>query len=149
MPDVFISYRRTDMDFVRRLDQALRARGKDVWVDWEDIPPGSIDFNQDLLRGIESSNACLLVLSPDYLVSPYCLAELEYAHENNKKLIPVVFRTIDDRMLPSSIANINQIFFNKIDSFEAAFEKVIFALENDLSYIQAHTRLTVRAREWE
>jgi TIR domain-containing protein len=38
-PDVFVSYSRADEAFVRRLDAALRARGKDVWVDWEDIPP--------------------------------------------------------------------------------------------------------------
>ncbi len=149
MSDVFMSYRRIDKDFVKRLDEALKANGKDVWIDWEDIPPGSVDFNQDLLRGIESSDALLAVLSPDYLVSEYCLGELRYAYENNKKLIPVVIREIDDTQLPDSIRHINQIFFNGEDSFDTALEKVIVALDNDWLYRQGHTRLITRAREWE
>ena len=149
MPDVFISYRRTDKAFVQQLDQGLKAYDKDVWIDWEDIPPGAADFTQDLLRGIESSNAFISVLSPDYLVSEYCLGELQYAHENNKKLIPIVFRAIDDDMLPPSIRHVNQIFFNREDSFETALGKVIYALDNDWAYRQEHTRLVIRAREWD
>ena len=38
MTDVFISYSRKDGDFARRLTNALTASGRDVWVDWEDIP---------------------------------------------------------------------------------------------------------------
>jgi WD40 repeat protein len=149
MPDVFLSYRRIDKQFVQQLVQALRDRGKDVWVDWEDIAPGSPNFNQDLLTGIEGSDALVLVLSPDYLLSEYCLAELNYAHKNNKKLIPVVYRAVPDADLPESIRTINHIFFNKEDSFEQALEKVIFALDNDLDYHKEHSRILVRAREWE
>jgi hypothetical protein len=35
---VFVSYSRMDEGFVRRLDAALRERGMNVWVDWDDIP---------------------------------------------------------------------------------------------------------------
>jgi len=37
--EVFISYSRKDTDFVRRLDEALKSRGREAWVDWEDIRP--------------------------------------------------------------------------------------------------------------
>jgi hypothetical protein len=36
---VFVSYSRSDREFVRMLVDALIVRGKDVWVDWDDIPP--------------------------------------------------------------------------------------------------------------
>ena len=37
--NVFISYSRKDKEFVRRLDDALTARGRQAWVDWEGIRP--------------------------------------------------------------------------------------------------------------
>src|SRR3954471_24757524 len=37
----FLSYAREDGEFVRALESALRARGKGVWVDWNDIPPSA------------------------------------------------------------------------------------------------------------
>ena len=38
--EVFISYSRKDKDFVRRLDEELKRRDREAWVDWEGIPPG-------------------------------------------------------------------------------------------------------------
>ena len=39
MSDVFISYSRPDIDFVRHLFDQLIARDRDAWADWQDIPP--------------------------------------------------------------------------------------------------------------
>lgn len=39
MAELFISYSRHDAAFVRRLCDALAARQREVWVDWNDIPP--------------------------------------------------------------------------------------------------------------
>ncbi len=38
MTDVFISYSRRDLDFVRRLDAALTAQGKASWFDQKKEP---------------------------------------------------------------------------------------------------------------
>ena len=38
MSDVFISYSRIDIDFVKKLDKALVAVDRDIWVDYESIP---------------------------------------------------------------------------------------------------------------
>ncbi len=37
--EVFISYSRKDKEFVRRLDEALRRRDREAWVDWAGISP--------------------------------------------------------------------------------------------------------------
>ena len=42
-PDVFMSYAREDQAFVRRLCEALAARGKDVWVE----KPACVYVGQD------------------------------------------------------------------------------------------------------
>jgi len=39
MSDVFISYSRRDIDFVRHLFDQLQAHDREPWADWQDIPP--------------------------------------------------------------------------------------------------------------
>ena len=154
--DVFISYRRVNKEFVQRLDQSLKDEGLEVWIDWEDIPPGSIDFNDDIQRGIEGADSFIAVLSPDYLMSPYTMGELEYAARLHKKLIPIVFQKFDDNPqieIPTTISHINWIYFTphigEQNDFEDAFPRIIQALQTDLDHVRHHTRLLIRAREWE
>lgn len=151
---IFISYRRTDVEFVKRLDQAFRAQGRDVWVDWEDIPPASTDFKEDIIRGIQEADVFIAVLSPDYLESTYCVdLELGYALELQKRIIPVVYRKFDDKPAPNGIGHINWVFFTphagQPNTFDEAFPRLIKAIDVDLGHTRMHTRLTVRALEWD
>ena len=47
MADVFISYSRRDEAFVQRLRESLAERGKDVWVDREDIGP-AVEWRREI-----------------------------------------------------------------------------------------------------
>ena len=64
MADVFISYSRRDTDFVRRLHEALNARGRDTWVDWEDIPL-TAEWWEEIKTGIEATDSFVFIISPD------------------------------------------------------------------------------------
>ncbi len=147
--DVFISYKRLDKEFVKKVDTELRKRNYEVWVDWEDIPPGVTDFRLEIESGILSAETCVPILSPDYLESEYCVGELTSAIKNGKRIIPIVYRDIDPKKIPQEIAHINWIFFNKEDDFDTAFQKLISALETDMQHVRAHTRLLMRANTWE
>ena len=68
MPDLFISYSRKDKDFVRRLDESLKSRGREAWVDWEDIRPTE-DFMQAIYGAIEGVDTFVFVLTPDSVAS--------------------------------------------------------------------------------
>ena len=39
MSSIFLSYSRTDSAAAQRIHAALGERDRDVWIDWEDIPP--------------------------------------------------------------------------------------------------------------
>ncbi len=149
MNHVFISYSRKDGSFVRRLQEALRAAGRDVWVDWEDIPP-TAEWMGEITSAIESAEAFLFVISPDSLRSEVCARELAVAEEFNKRFVPILHRPPgpEDR-LPERVSSHNWLFFRNTDDFDAAFAELITALEQDLDWVRAHTGLLLKAREWQ
>lgn len=148
MPDIFISYSRRNKAFVQNLERALRSQRKDVWVDWEDIPP-TVDFVQEIYQGIDSSDAFVAVLSPDYLASKYCLMELERAAALNKRLLPVVCLDVNPEEVPEALRSLNWIFARESDNFEESLKTLVSAYDTDFDYLRAHTRYTLRALEWD
>ena len=72
---LFISYSRRDAAFVRSLHEALTARGRSTWVDWEGIPP-SADWMRQIEAAIDGADAVVCVLSPDFVASPVCGREV-------------------------------------------------------------------------
>ena len=68
MSDVFISYSRRDIDFVRHLFDHLTARDREAWADWQDIPP-TADWLAESYSGIEAADTFLFVISPDSVTS--------------------------------------------------------------------------------
>jgi hypothetical protein len=125
MSDVFISYSRRDIDFVRHLFDQLTARDREAWADWQDIPP-TADWLAEIYRGIEAADSFLFVISPDSVASEICILEIEHAVKHNKRLVPVVWKDADD--VHQSMSAHNWVFLRQQDDFEANFELLIDAL---------------------
>lgn len=149
MADIFISYSRKDTDFMKSLHAALTQQDQDTWVDWEDIPI-TADWWREIEAGIDASNTFVFVLSPDSVGSKICYQEVEHAVKQNKRLIPIVRREgFDlDRVHPM-IGRHNWLYFREQDDFNQAFGQLMQAVTTDLDYVRQHTRLLVRAIEWE
>lgn len=146
--DAFISYSRKDKSFVQQLHAAFQADGRDIWVDWGSIPL-TADWRQEIRQGVERSNAVIFVLSPDFLASSECGVELELAENYHKRLIPLVCREVNPSTAPASLGALNWIFARPTDDFAAAYRSLLAALDTDLEWVKTHTRLLVRAVEWE
>ena len=147
MSEVFISYSRRDREFVQRLHDALAAAGRDAWVDWHDIPP-TAEWWQEVKAGIEGADTFVFVISPDSAASEVCQDEISYAAQNGKRIVPLVLRDAGSE-IHDDIGKINWIFMREQDDFSAAFELLTTAIDTDLEQVRTHTRLTVRAREWD
>lgn len=151
MSDIFISYSRRDKEFVEQLHEALKADGRDSWVDWEDIPSAA-EWLKEIYTGIEQANTFAFVISPDSVQSEICSLEINFAIENNKRLIPIMYRELvdeaDKKALHPSISSHNWIFFREGDDFDESFTLLSMTLDTDLEYLRAHTRLLIRAVEW-
>lgn len=152
MSDVFISYSRKDSAFVRRLFDGLKARGKEVWADFEDIPKAA-DWWQEIQAGINAADSFVFVISPDSVRSDVCRQEVDHAVASSKRLIPLLYREVteaaDKEKIHPAISAHNWIFCRESDDFDASFGTLLQALETDLEHNRTLTRLLVRAREWE
>lgn len=151
--DVFISYRRADVEFAKKLYQKLKATNHAVWIDWENLPPGVEGFTDEIQRGIQGTDAFICVLSPSYLESEYCLMELREALKLKKRVIPLVVKKFDPLPAPEGIGHINWVYFTSHaghrNRFDDSFPKVIQALEADYEHVREHTRLLLRAIDWQ
>ncbi|MBE9111409.1 TIR domain-containing protein [Nodosilinea sp. LEGE 07298] len=147
--DVFISYSRVDSDFARRLNDALQTQGKRTWFDQESIATGT-DFQQEIYRGIESSDVFVFVLSPESVNSPFCADEVEYAQGLNKRMVTVLHRAIDVADLHPVLAKLQWLDFREHDGdFQANFAGLLRTLDTDREHLETHTRLLVRSGEWD
>src|SRR5690606_39169791 len=152
LSDVFISYSRRDKAFVQRLHKKLRESGQEVWVDWEDIPP-TADWWNEIQAGIDGASTFIFVISPDSVTSEVCYREVDHAIRSGKRFVPLLYREVTEpeqqkRMHPS-IGSHNWVMFHDEAAFEASCQSLIDVLQTDLDYVRTHTRLLVRAREWD
>jgi WD40 repeat protein len=152
MSDVFISYSRLDKTFVRRLHDALAEQKRDVWVDWEDIP-ATADWWKEICAGIDSTNTFIFIISPDSVRSEVCRNEIDYALKHNKRFIPVLLRDVtepaDEAQVHPAVGSHNWVMLREADDFDAGLATLLKAVDTDLDYVRMHTRLLVRAREWD
>src|SRR5262245_21456850 len=83
--DVFISYSRKDIEFVRRLCKALTEHQKSVWVDLESILPAE-EWLKKIYASIEAADNVVFVVSPASIASEICEKEVGHAIQNSKRI---------------------------------------------------------------
>ena len=93
---VFVSYARKNQETVRHIIEMLEQSGVKTYVDFRDIPPGSV-FAEEIVNAIESSLCCLLMYTEDSNLSGYVLNEMNSAINHNRPIIPLRL----DRTTPS------------------------------------------------
>ncbi len=148
MADVFISYSRKDAQVAQRLNQALTARGKDVWIDAEDIPP-TAEWMGRIKDAIDGSNTVIFLISDHSVRSSVCSEEIAHALERQKRLVPVSLGVSDDSLVPEPLRRLNWIAAGAADAIDTLTSVLIQAIETDLQHVDMHTRLLVRAAEWD
>lgn len=61
----FMSYSREDVSYQKRVATELRQRGIIVWVDTENLIPGSPAWEKEIERAIRAAAGIIVLLSPD------------------------------------------------------------------------------------
>jgi WD40 repeat protein len=148
MADVFISYAREDQHFVRRLQDALEEHNRNTWIDWKDIPL-TAKWKEEVFSAIDNADSFAAVISPDFILSKPCQEELDHASHDNKRMVPLWHRDVDDEEVPPDLAAHQYVYLREHDDFEDSFERLLKALDTDMEWVRFHTRLLVRAKEWD
>jgi WD40 repeat protein len=148
MADIFISYSRKDIAYARILHKALKESEFETWIDWQDIPP-STEWLAEVYTAIEEASTFIFILSDSSTLSEVCTLEIEHAEKNNKRIIPILIDDVYPSKVHPALATINWIFSRTEDELQPAIESLIEAIQTDYDWIKAHTRLQVRALEWD
>lgn len=88
---LFISYSRTDSQFVDHLENDLKIRGYTCWVDRSDLTGGQ-NWVTMIQKAIDSCQAMVVVLSPESANSIWVQREFLYALEMKKLVVPLIWR---------------------------------------------------------
>ncbi|MBL8162520.1 MAG: TIR domain-containing protein, partial [Anaerolineae bacterium] len=86
---IFISYSRADKATVQRLIADLQDAGIKVWLDTQDLKPGTHNWEEALRSAIASAYAVLLIASPSSRRSPYVQDELAIARMFDCPIYPI------------------------------------------------------------
>lgn len=154
MSNIFISYSRKDIDLAQKIVSALAENNLDTWVDWRSIPKGE-DWKNEIYRGIEAAETFIFLMSPDSAQSEICNEEIAHAMENNKRIVPIVIRDTNPKEFVSEdsrkeISRRNWIFCrDHLRELPKAVQEIIETINTDYEWLKYHTKLQVRALEWE
>ncbi|XP_015965333.1 disease resistance protein RPV1 [Arachis duranensis] len=117
--DVFLSFRGPDTrhSFIAPLYDALQLRGVRVFRDDDGLERGD-EIAPTLLEAIDDSAASIVVLSPNYAGSRWCLEELAKICDSDKLILPV-FYGVDPRDVRKQIGPFEEAFRIKEKKFDA------------------------------
>ncbi len=79
----------------------LEALGHDVWLD-EQLSGGQLWWDE-ILGHIRTCDAFLFLVSPASVASEACLAELGYAQDLGRTVIPIELESMNPALLPSAL----------------------------------------------
>jgi hypothetical protein len=168
MTDVFISYSRKETEYVRQIYDLWQIRQRKAWVDWRGIDY-STKWWEEICAGIEGADNFVLLVSANALNSKYCQQEIEHARKHSKRIIPILYESIDERSLIGgwytnldihpiemlarenweALKAIQWIDCAKLGTVEKVVDALLHTVETDIERVQRHTRLLLRIQDWE
>jgi formylglycine-generating enzyme required for sulfatase activity len=145
---VFISYSRKDEAFVQEFACGLEAAGFEPLLDKDDIAAGE-EWEIRLGWLIGTADTVVFVISPDSLFSKRCGWEIERTQQLKKRLLPIVWRGVEEAQVPPRLKQLNYIFFDRPHSFGPSLLTLATALKTDLKWVREHTRIGEAALRWD
>jgi len=89
MSNVFISHASSNLQDALGIKKHLVDLGFTVWMAAEDIQPG-VNFAEEITKSISTSDAVIVLLSPESIASPHVKREVNLTIDGQKFLIPVL-----------------------------------------------------------
>ena len=108
---IFVSYSRIDRSAAESVRHHLERARSSVWLD--DELTGGQSWWDTILESIRSCELFVFLLSPDSLRSKACQAELRYAVELRRPLLPIMVRSVPLHLAPRVIRDTQLIDYTE------------------------------------
>jgi TolB protein len=126
-PYFFMSYSREDTVKQKRIVKELRERGINLWVDIENLTPGSPTWEREIEKAIRGSMGIIVLLSPESNNSEWVRREISFGEQHRKRIFPVLIEGDDDTSTPLRLANHQRVDLRT--KFEAGLDELATALK--------------------
>lgn len=134
---IYLSYSKKDKEIAEKISLSLSEQFKKLSkYRFEIVTADSIPFGSDMRitmqNNLSKSDIIIIIVSPAYLQSDWCLKEFVTVYNEDKRIIPIVTESfLDLAKLPKNITNIRALSLKDCVS-EESFSKAIVALAKDL-----------------
>lgn len=123
MTQIFISYSRKDINFIKQLADDLKSYGFDVWYDLSQLGGGA-RWYKAIEQAIKDSQCVIVVLSPDSIKSDWVGDEVVFARKEEKKIIPLYYRPCEVGMFYVNLNYIDVQGENYYANFNMIFNEI-------------------------
>lgn len=134
---IYLSYTGRDKEIAEKIILALSEQFKKLSkYRFEILTADSIPFGNDMYitmkENMAKSEIVIVIVSPSYLQSEWCINEFTTISKDNKRIIPIVTEAFSDlAKLPKDISNIKALSLINCKS-EEDFSKTMSTLAKDL-----------------
>ena len=144
---VFVSYSRVDLAFADKLVAALEAHDIEVRIDRRDLPFAR-EWQEELVEMVRWADTVLFVISPGSIGSEWCEWELAQVAKYQKRLGPIVYRSVENDRIPEGLSKLQHISFVPPSDFDATLKRLVEQLGTNIDWVRQHTELADAARKW-
>ncbi|MFT3893488.1 MAG: TIR domain-containing protein [Anaerolineales bacterium] len=133
-PFFFLSYGREDTVKQRRIVRELRERGIKIWVDVENLTPGTPTWEREIEKAIRASTGLIVLLSPESNNSEWVRREISFGEQHRRRIFPVLIEGDDDNSTPLRLMNHQRVDLRT--HFEAGLDELAAALKEYINVKQ-------------
>ena len=127
-PYFFMSYSREDTVKQRRIVKELRERGINIWVDVENLTPGTPTWEREIEKAIRGAMGIVVLLSPESNNSEWVRREISFGEQHRKRIFPVLIEGDDNTSTPLRLANHQHVDLRT--RFEAGLDELAAAIRD-------------------
>jgi len=144
-PFFFVSYSRVDTALQQKVVAGLRERGLNIWVDTENLIPGSPAWEREIEKSIRGASGIIVLLSPDSNDSQWVRREISFTEEHDKPIFPVHIQGDENESIPLRLSSHQRVDLRR--NFSKGLDQLANALKDHLGVtaVNKKVRLDVKA----
>jgi len=144
-PFFFISYSRVDTALQQKIVAGLRERGVNVWVDTENLIPGSPAWEREIEKSIRGASGIIVLLSPDSNNSQWVRREISFTEEHDKPIFPVHIRGDENDSIPLRLSSHQRVDLRR--NFSNGLDQLTNALKDHLGITAVNKKIKMDVKK--